>query len=153
MGYVDPASYYNHKLIVVCKSEPKLICIRLYFWRTRLKCHTNCTPRYKSTCTYQTNVRPSWAPNGEIGWYVGPSMYHYRCIQYYFPITRACRDVDTVTFISKVVPFPEVKIDNFLKQVALDIISILTNQPLTTTINLEGGDTTRNALLNAAQAL
>ena len=72
---------------------------------------------------------------------------------YTFPYTRTCKDADTVTFISKVVPFTEIKTDDFSKQATLDRISILTNLSSTTTINLEAGDTTRNALLKIVQYL
>ena len=97
--------------------------------------------------------RSSWAPHGDEGWYVGPSMHHYRCVNCYFPKTRSQRDVDTVTFFPKVVPFPEVKTDDFLKQAALDIISILTTPRSSTTVTLEAGDATKNALLKIAEAL
>ena len=66
--------------------------------------------------------RSSWAPHGDKGWYVGPSMHHYICVNCYFPKTRSQRDVDTVTFFPKLIHFPEVKTDDFLKQAALDII-------------------------------
>ena len=46
-------------------------------------------------------VRASWQPNGEVGWYVGPSMQHYRCVNTYFPTTRAGRNVDTVIFFQQ----------------------------------------------------
>jgi hypothetical protein len=39
--------------------------------------------------------RPSWAYHGEEGWYVGPSMEHYRCVKCYLPATSRERDVDT----------------------------------------------------------
>ena len=58
-----------------------------------------------------------------------------------------------VALIPKVVPFPEVKTDDFFKQAALDILYILTNPSSTTMINLEDGDTARNPLLKITQAL
>ena len=36
-------------------------------------------------------VRGSWASRGVDGWYLGPSMDHYRCDVYYVPETRAYR--------------------------------------------------------------
>ena len=51
------------------------------------------------------------------------------------------------------VPFSQVKADDFLKQAALDIISILTNPHSTTTITLAAGDETHNTLLKVAHAL
>jgi hypothetical protein len=34
------------------------------------------------------NMRGSWASQGIDGWYLGPSMDHYRCNIYYMPDTR-----------------------------------------------------------------
>ena len=52
--------------------------------------------------------RKTWELNEEAGWYVGPSMKHYRCFQCYFPRTRADRAYNTVTFFPTTIPFPEV---------------------------------------------
>ena len=93
------------------------------------------------------DARGSWELNGEQGWYIGPALDHYRCVTIYFPKTRAPRICDTVTFLPTVVPFPEVKITDFLRQAASDIIDILTHPPSTTTPSLEAGDPTLNALL------
>ena len=70
---------------------------------TRILAHSN------------TNVRALWAPNGEKGCYVGHSIHHYRCIKCYFPHTQTCRDIDTAIFIPNVVPFSEVKTDDYLR--------------------------------------
>ena len=51
------------------------------------------------------------------------------------------------------VPFPHVKVVDFLKQAATDIITILTSPPSTTTPSLEAGDPVRNALLTLATQL
>ena len=88
-----------------------------------------------------------------MGWYVGPAMDHYRCVTVYFPKTRAPRVCDTVTFLPHVIPFPEVKLTDFLRQAASDIIDVLTNPPSTTVPSLQAGDPTRNALLEIATQL
>ena len=95
------------------------------------------------------NNRPSWDPNGEEAWYIRP----YRCVNCYFPQTRAESDVGTVTFFLTVVPFLEVITEDFLKQVALDIIFILTTPPSTTTVSLKAGDKTHNELSKIAESL
>ena len=54
----------------------------------------------------------------------------------------------------KKIHFPETSVDDFLKQAAFDIISILTNPPNTSTCpSLRAGDATRNALLDLAKLL
>ena len=50
--------------------------------------------------------RGTWELNGEIGWYVGPALNHYRCVTCYFPRTRATRVCETVTFLPHDIPFP-----------------------------------------------
>ena len=44
--------------------------------------------------------------------------------------------------------FPQIKLEDFLKQAATDIITLLTNPPSTTTPSLEAGDPVRNALFS-----
>ena len=99
------------------------------------------------------NNRPTYAPNGEEGWSVGFSPQHYRCIRCYFPKTRSERNVDTVTFFPAAIPFPKVSLNDFLRQAATDIISILTAPPSTTAHSLQAGDPTRNVLLEIATVL
>jgi hypothetical protein len=47
------------------------------------------------------NKRNSWSPAGIDGWYIGPSMDHYRCYKCYIPRTKGFRDCDTVDFFPK----------------------------------------------------
>ena len=91
--------------------------------------------------------------HGEQGWSIGPSLKHYRCVRWFFPKTRSKRDVNTITFFHKAIKFPEIHLDDFLKQAATDIITILTSPPSTTTPSLQAGDTTRNALPDIAKLL
>ena len=97
--------------------------------------------------------RGSWAFNGEEGWSIGPAMQHYRCIRCYFTPTKSERNVDTVTFFPKSIPFPKISAEDFLKQAATDIINILSHPPSTTTFSLQIGDETKNGLVQVAQAL
>jgi hypothetical protein len=49
----------------------------------------------------------SWAFHAEEGWYVGPSMEHYRCVKCYMLTTSRERDINTVEFFPTTTPFPE----------------------------------------------
>ena len=80
-------------------------------------------------------------------------MNHYRCVRCYFPRTRSIRDCDTVTFFPTTVPFPEIKLGDFLRQAASDIITILTQPPSTTVPSLQAGDPVLNALTTLATQL
>jgi hypothetical protein len=42
------------------------------------------------------NRRRNWAPHGQDGWYIGPSLEHYRCYKVYVTKTRGERVVETV---------------------------------------------------------
>ena len=61
--------------------------------------------------------------------------------------------MDTVTFFTRDIPIPKVGLDNFLRQAATDIITILTSSPSTTTTSLEPGDPTQNAIQKIAEML
>ena len=98
-------------------------------------------------------VRGTWQSNGEDAWYEGPLMEYYKCVNCYFPDTCATRDVDTVIFFLSTIPFPKVKIEDFLRQTATYIISIL-QQPSPTKIpSLQAGDPVHKALLKLATIL
>ena len=56
-------------------------------------------------------------------------------------------------FLSNRYPFPKSKIEDFLRQEANRIITILTNIPSTTTPSLQAGDPIRNGLLQLATLL
>jgi len=96
--------------------------------------------------------RASWALHGTDGFYIGPSLHHYRCVKCFIPSTK--RDADTVRFIPEQTPIPSITIEDHLRQAATDIVTILSKPDLSNTIpSLEMGDETRNALLKIANAL
>ena len=97
--------------------------------------------------------RASWELNGQHGWYVGPALNHYRCVKVYIPRTKSIITSDTVEFFPHSIPFPQVKLQDHLKQAASDIVSILATPPSTTVPTLEAGDETKNAILQLASIL
>jgi hypothetical protein len=54
------------------------------------------------------NRRQTWAPHGQDGWYIGPTLKHYRCYTVYITNTRGERIVETVDFFPEkfTLPFP-----------------------------------------------
>ena len=92
-------------------------------------------------------MRSNRALHGEQGWATGPALHHYRCLTYYFPRKKIERQVDTVNFFPTVIPFPKVKIEDFLRQDVNAIIKNLTDPPSTTTPSLQAGNPIRNGLL------
>ena len=69
------------------------------------------------------------------------------------PTTQAEVNSDTVTFIPKTIKFPKVDINDFLRQAATDIITLLTNPPPPLILSLSAGDDTYNAILQLATIL
>ena len=110
-------------------------------------------PGTKIVAHIAPTTRGTWDLNGEVGWYVGPATNHYRCVTCYFPKTRATRVCETVTFFPHEIPFPQVKLQDHLRQAADDIVTILTSLPATTIQSLKAGDPVRNALLDIATQL
>jgi hypothetical protein len=52
------------------------------------------------------NRRRTWAPHGQDGWYIGPTLEHYRCYIVYITKTRSERVVETVDFFQTEVEMP-----------------------------------------------
>ena len=148
-----PQAIITLNLLRTARVNPKLSAYAYLFGEFDFNKTPLAPPGTKVLAHSKPGNRASWAPHGLQGWYIGPSMEHYRCVKCYFPRTKSVRDVDTVTFFPKHVKFPSVGTEEYLKQAATDIITILNGQPNTTVPTLEGGEKTGNALLKIAQAL
>ena len=110
-------------------------------------------PGTKAIVHIHPDTRPSWGSRGREGWYIGPSLQHYRCVKCFIPSTRAEVDSNTVTFIPKAVNFPEVTIVDFLKQAATDIITLLKHPPNPMIPSLQAGSNLHNAIYILASLL
>ena len=110
-------------------------------------------PGIKVVTHNKPSTRQSWETNGEIGHYVGPAMEHYRCFRIYFPKIRAIRIVDTVKFIPHLILVPELKLDDFLRKAADDIVTLLAKPPATTISYLQAEEETNLALTSLAKIL
>ena len=81
--------------------------------------------------------RKTWAYHGQIGWYVGPAVHHYRCFRIFMPQTGREIITDTVKFIPENIPFPNEPIDLKLSRLIGKIIDILNtpkNPPILPTL-------------------
>jgi len=135
------------------RTNPRLSAHAYIFGEFNFNATPLAPPGTKIVAFISPEKRATWELNGEVGWYVGPSMHHYRCVQCYFPRPRDVRDCDTVEFFPHSIPFPEVKLKDHLKQAATDIVTLLTQPPSFTVPSLQERDPTRNALLTSAQIL
>ena len=71
----------------------------------------------------------------------------------YLPITKTDVDTDTITFIPHVISIPEMKLEDFIRQAASDIITLLIYPPPTSAPSIAVGNSTRNGLLQLATLL
>ena len=110
-------------------------------------------PGTKVIAHINPKTRGTWELNGEVGWYIGPALDHYRCVTCYFLRTHTTCVCKTVTFFPHDVPFPKVSIQDQLVQATEDIISILTHPPSPTVPSLQEGDPVQNVLLEIAKQL
>ena len=79
-------------------------------------------------------------------------MDHYRCMRCFNPDTGREIDVDTLQFFPHNTPLPEIATEDYLKQAATDIVSILQSPP-TSTPSLNLNQTTSRALIYIANIL
>ena len=115
-------------LLHAARVNPKLSAWAYLFGQYDFNTTPIAPPGTKVIVHLKPEEHPSWHPNGEEAWSIGPSFDHYRCIKCYFPTTWSECNCDTVTFIPNVVPFPKVTTDDFLCQATMDIIALLGQQ-------------------------
>jgi hypothetical protein len=97
--------------------------------------------------------RPNMTTHGLDAWYVGPSQEHYRCYKCYLPSTNGVRDVLTVDWFPHKVPFPKVTTDEYLRQAATDMLTLLEDKTANTIPSLTYGSNIINAYIQIAKIL
>ena len=102
---------------------------------------------HKKTTTFRT-----WAPRGNVGWYIGPTLDHYQCVECYTPSTHNTRTAYTVEFILTVIPITNTNSEEYLFQSIADIIALLAN-PNPTVPSFSFEDNTQNAVKQIATRL
>ena len=102
---------------------------------------------------FKSPQRGSWGSHGVVGFYVGPTMDHYRCFRCYIPPTRAERISDTITFVPYHVPIPKISRADLIYQAPQKIEKVATTPPPKVTAIMEQTDTTYtiNELANIFQ--
>ena len=96
--------------------------------------------------------RKTYGVHGLDGWYIGPSMHHYRCYECFIPSTGGKMNADTVEFFPQHIPFPNVTSEQYLHQAASDILHIL-QSPSKNIPSLQYGSPISNAYIQVAQIL
>jgi hypothetical protein len=67
------------------------------------------------------NMRRTWAPHGQDGWYIGPALEHYRCYTVYITKTRGERVVETVDFFPEKFMLPFTSAQELATQAAAEL--------------------------------
>jgi hypothetical protein len=103
------------------------------------------------------HVTPAQHPNmglhGVDGWYVGPSIEHYRCHKCYIPSTFGVCDALTIDWFPHNVPFPKVTADEYLHQTANDMLTLIQDKTTHPIPFLTYGSNITNAYIQIAQIL
>jgi hypothetical protein len=82
-------------------------------------------PECKIIAHEKTSKRRTWAPHGQLGYYLGQAMHHYRCQNIYISATASKRIVDTLESPPRNSPMPQLSSTNRLIMAANDIINTL----------------------------
>ena len=76
--------------------------------------------------------RSSWAPHAVQGWYIGPSLDHYRCHRVWVPSTRSERISQTLSWFPHHVTMPVPTNNDMILAAAKDLTEALLNKPKNT---------------------
>lgn len=81
------------------RSNPQLSAYAYLFGNFDFNRTPLAPPGTKAVIHSNPEQRASWDPHGKVGWYIGPSPNHYRCMKCFFPQTCTEIDTDTLVFI------------------------------------------------------
>ena len=132
--------------------NPKLSSYAFLFGNYDFNSWPMAPPGTKILIHEKPKQRSTWAPHGLEGWYIGPSIEHYRCIKAFIPSTFQERITDTVEFFPYNVPMPATSDADYLKQAADDILSILA-KPSPTLPFLQHSPSLKSAIAQTAVVL
>ena len=75
----------------------------------------------------KSKTHGSWDYHGVEGWYVAPSLEHYRCLKCFNPETFSEVDTDTLQLVPNTTPIPVYTDLDVVKQAISDILHVLKN--------------------------
>ena len=146
-------AFLTLNLLRTSRNNPNLSAYAYLFGNFNFSATPMAPPGTRVLVHKKPGTRASWDTRAKEGWYIGRSPEHYRCVKCYLPATRQEVDADTMVFIPHKIDFPEVKLEDFLKQAAMDILTLLYKPPPSTVPSLQAGDPIRKAILQLATIL
>ena len=93
------------------------------------------------------------APHGIDGWHANPSIEHYHCHKCYIPSTFGVRDALTIDWFPNNVPFPRVNADEYLRQTANNMLTLIRDKATHPIPSLTYGSNITNAYIQITQIL
>jgi hypothetical protein len=95
------------------------------------------------------------APHGIDGWHANPSIEHYHCHKCYIPSTFSVQDALRTLdwFPHNKVPFPKVTANEYLRQTAANMFTLIQDKTAHPIPSLTYGSNITNAYIQIAQIL
>ena len=85
-------------------------------------------PRTKVMIHDNPSQLSAFAPHGIDGFYVGPSLEHYRCYKVFVTATQTTRNSVTMEWFPSTIPYPKLTQDEYIRQTADNLLSVLSNK-------------------------
>jgi hypothetical protein len=103
-----PQAVMALNMLRTSRINPKLLAATHIFGQYDFNRATMAPPETRIIARETPGRRRPWAPNGQDGWYIGPTLEYYRCYTVYIMKTRSNRTLDTVEFFPHklTLPFP-----------------------------------------------
>ncbi len=84
-------------------------------------------PRCKALIYESPNARGSWRSHGTDAWYLGPSIDHYQCNNYFVPETQAYRISGSAELFPQYCQVPFLSTKDHLQELTSKVVSTLKN--------------------------
>jgi hypothetical protein len=122
-----PQAVITLNMLRTSKINPKLSAATHIYGQYDFNRATMAPPGTRIIAHETPNRRRTWARHGQDGWYIGPTLEHYRCYTVYVTTTRGERVVETVEFPPEkfTLPFPSAQ--DLATQAAAELTHALLN--------------------------
>jgi hypothetical protein len=103
-----PHAFMTLNMLRTSRLNPKILAATHIFGQYYFNRGPMAPPGTRIIAHETPSRRRTWAPYGLDGWYIGPSLQHYRCYTVYITKTRGKRIVETVELFPEkfTLPFP-----------------------------------------------
>jgi hypothetical protein len=116
-----PQAEMTLNLLHKSRQHPQLSAAAHYHGMVDYKKTAFAPPGCKLIAHEKPSQRRTWAPHGQHGYSLGPTMHHYRCKNVYISSTVSERIVDTLEFFPHNSPMPQLSSTDRLLMTANDM--------------------------------